>query len=186
MNREAVHDTKADKKESKPALPFSLAVSSGVVAIISGILVIVSNISILTFNSQSVLNELNSTSAVNSTTAAYISLAFNGISSVKNGIIVLAPLLMIAGIFMIISAFYLKSNDLKNRRFGVFLTFFFSLFAVLGLLIYVPFNSLSVLILVYLPLTAEGSITYGLFLGYIIIGIAAGAVAILKNKRYLS
>ncbi len=172
--------------KEKFGVVFLISMSSGLVAIISGILVIVSNLSILTFNSQGVLNELNSTSALNSSTAAYINLTFNGISSVKNGIIVLGPLLIIAGIFMIVSAFYLKSKDSENRHFGVFLTFLFSIFAVLGLLIYIPFNSLAVLILVYLPLTTFGAVAYALMVVYIVLGLIAGALALVKNKRYLS
>ncbi len=180
-------EVKESEHESKK-IPFVFitAVVSGIIAMLSGILTIVSNISILTFNSQSVLSTLNSTGAVNSTTTAYLDLAFNGISSVKDGIIVLGPLLIIAGIFMVISAFYLKSKNKETRNFGVFLTFLFSVFALLGLLIYVPFNSLVVLILVYLPLTTLGQITYGLFIIYIVIGLLTGALALLKDKNYLS
>lgn len=168
-------------------LPFVLAVVSGAIALVSGVLLIIENLQILTFDSQSVLSALNSTSALNSSSAAYLGLAFNGISSVKNGIIVLGPLLIIAGIFMVISAFYFKSETLKSKRdFGIFLMFFFSLFAIVGLLIYIPFNSLSVLILVYLPLTVTGSITYALIVTYMVTGMAAGAIALLKEKRYLS
>ena len=98
----------------------------------------------------------------------------------------LGPLLIIAGIFMIVSAFYLKSKDSENRHFGVFLTFLFSIFAVLGLLIYIPFNSLAVLILVYLPLTTLGAVAYALMVVYIVLGLIAGALALVKNKRYLS
>lgn len=165
-------------------LTFVLTLVSGAVAMISGILTIIGNLSILTFNSQTVLNAVANNS--NSSTLQYLSLALNGISSVKNGIIVLGPLLIIAGIFMVIAAFYLKSKNRETRNFGVFLVFLFSLFALLGLLIYIPFNSLSVLILVYFPLTVLGSITYTLIIIYMIIGMLAGAIALLKDKRYLS
>ncbi len=178
---------KNEKKEEleikKLPITFILAIVSGAVAAVSGILTIVGNLSILTFNSQSILKAANTS---NSTTLQYLSLALNGISSVKNGIIVLGPLLIIAGIFMVIAAFYLKSKNKETRNFGVFLVFLFSLFALLGLLIYIPFNSLSVLVLVYFPLTTIGSITYALMIIYIIIGIVTGALALLKDKRYLS
>ena len=184
-------DKAKEKNESKPEqnikkmpITFILAIVSGVIAVISGILTIVSNLSILTFNSQSVLSAANSTA--NSTTLQYLSLALNGVSGVKNGIIVLGPLLIIAGIFMIIAAFYLKSKNRETRNFGTLLVFLFSLFAILGLLIYVPFDSLSILVLVYFPLTTIGSITYALIVIYIIIGIITGALALLKDKRYLS
>lgn len=179
---------KNEKKEEleikKLPITFIFAIVSGAIAAVSGILTIIGNLSILTFNSQSVLSAAANTS--NSTTLQYLSLALNGISSVKNGIIVLGPLLIIAGVFMVIAAFYLKSKNKETRNFGIFLVFLFSLFALLGLLIYIPFNSLSVLILVYFPLTTIGSITYALIIIYIVIGIAAGALALLKDKRYLS
>ncbi|EFD92980.1 MAG: hypothetical protein BJBARM5_0275 [Candidatus Parvarchaeum acidophilus ARMAN-5] len=178
--------TKEKTEITKILKSFWVALISGILAIISGILVIIGNISILTFNSQSVLNALNSTSALNSSTEAYIGLAFNGISSVKNGVIVLAPLLIIAGVFMIIAAFYMKSKIPQNRRFGLFLTFLFSIFALLGLLIYVPFNSLAVLILIYLPLTSIGLAAYIIMVIYIILGLLAGAIELLGDKRYLS
>ena len=184
-------DKAKEKNESKTesnikGLPliFILAIVSGAIAALSGILTIVGNISILTFNSQNVLSAAASTS--NSTTLQYLSLALNGISSVKNGVIILGPLLIIAGIFMIIAAFYLKSKNRETRNFGTFLVFLFSIFALLGFLVYIPFNSLSVLILVYFPLTTLGSITYILMVIYMIVGIITGALALLRDKRYLS
>lgn len=180
------HVVEGKKFIEKFGLSFLLAVASGLTAMASGILLIASNISILTFNSQSILSALNGTSAVNSSTVAYLSLAFNGISSVKNGIIVLGPLLIIAGVFMIVSSLYIKSKNAESRRFGAFMTFLFSIFAVLGLLIYIPFNSLATLILVYLPLTTLGAISYTLMIVYIILGLSAGAIELIANKRYLS
>ena len=184
-------DKPKEKNEPK-ALPnvkglplnFLLAIVSAVIAMASGILTIIGNLSILTFNSQSILNAAANSS--NSTTLQYLNLALNGISSVKDGVIVLGPLLIIAGIFMIIAAFYLKSANKENKVFGTFLVFLFSIFALLGLLIYIPFDSLSVLILVYLPLSTLGAITYALIIIYIVIGIIAGAISLLKDKRYLS
>jgi hypothetical protein len=173
-------EPKMQLEVKKLPITFILAIISGAIAISSGILTVVGNLSILTFNPQSVLNAAANTS--NSSTLQYLSLAFNGISSVKNGIIVLGPLLIISGIFMIIAAFYLKSKNRETRNFGIFLTFLFSIFALLGLLIYIPFNSLSVLVLVYFPLTVLGSIAYALIIIYIVMGIAAGAVSLLKEK----
>ena len=178
------NEGRTEPNVKKFPITFILAIVSGAIAAASGILTIVGNLSILTFNSQSVLSAAANTS--NSTALQYLSLALNGISSVKNGIIVLGPLLIIAGIFMIIAAFYLKSKNRETRNFGTFLAFLFSVFALLGLLIYIPFNSLSVLVLVYFPLTTIGSITYALMIIYIITGIITGALALLRDKRYLS
>lgn len=178
------NERKEELNVKKLPITFILAIVSGVIAAISGILTIVGNLSILTFNSQSVLSAAANTS--NSTTLQYLSLAVNSISGVKNGIIVLSPLLIIAGVFMVIAAFYLKSKSRETRTFGVFLVFLFSLFALLGFLIYIPFNSLSVLVLVYFPLTTIGKIAYALMIIYMVIGIITGAIALLKDKRYLS
>ncbi|EEZ92471.1 MAG: hypothetical protein BJBARM4_0950 [Candidatus Parvarchaeum acidiphilum ARMAN-4] len=183
-NHKEKNEPKNLQNTKRLPLNFLLAIVSAVVAMASGILTIIGNLSILTFNSQSILNAAANSS--NSTTLQYLDLALNGISSVKNGVIVLGPLLIIAGIFMFIAAFYLKSTNKENKSFGTFLVFLFSVFALLGLLIYIPFNSLSVLILVYLPLSTVGAITYGLIIIYIIIGLIAGAISLLKDKRYLS
>ena len=42
------------------------------------------------------------------------------------------------------------------------------------------------LILVYLPLTTLGAVAYALMVVYIVLGLIAGALALVKNKRYLS
>ena len=99
--------------------------------------------------------------------------------SLKNALLLFAPLIIIAGAFMIYSSFYLKSDNRRTIKFGIAFMIIFSMFVFIGLMIYLPFNPLTISILdSYLGFnngsnSAIAIVSYVMFLSYMILGLAA-------------
>jgi hypothetical protein len=162
---------------------FVLGLVGGIAAIISGLVSIFGNWSVVTFNPSSIsslVNSLVANGTTNSTNLAdYISLLSQGAVSLKNALLLFAPLIIIAGAFMIYSSFYLKSDNRRTIKFGIAFMIIFSMFVFIGLMIYLPFNPLTISILdSYLGFnngsnSAIAIVSYVMFLSYMILGLAA-------------
>ena len=162
---------------------FVLGLVGGIAAIISGLVSIFGNWSVVTFNPSSIsslVNSLVANGTTNSTNLAdYLSLLSQGAVSLKNALLLFAPLIIIAGAFMIYSSFYLKSDNRRTIKFGIAFMIIFSMFVFIGLMIYLPFNPLTISILdSYLGFnngsnSAIAIVSYVMFLSYMILGLAA-------------
>ncbi|MCL5016565.1 MAG: hypothetical protein M1441_00255 [Candidatus Parvarchaeota archaeon] len=162
---------------------FILGLVGGIAAIISGLVSVFGNWSIVTFNPSSIsslYNSLITSGTTNSTNLAdYISLLSQGAVSLKNALLLFAPLIIIAGAFMVYSSFYLKSENRRTIKFGIAFMVIFSMFVFIGLMIYLPFNPLTISILdSYLGFnngsnSAIAIVSYAMFLSYMILGLAA-------------
>ena len=162
---------------------FILGLVGGIAAIISGLVSVFGNWSVVTFNPSSI-SSLYNTFIANGTTnstnlADYISLLSQGAVSLKNALLLFAPLIIIAGAFMVYSSFYLKSENRRTVKFGIAFMVIFSMFVFIGLMIYLPFNPLTISILdSYLGFnngsnSAIAIVSYAMFLSYMILGLAA-------------
>ncbi len=162
---------------------FILGLVGGIAAIISGLVSVFGNWSVVTFNPSSIsslYNSLIANGTTNSTNLAdYISLLSQGAVSLKNALLLFAPLIIIAGAFMVYSSFYLKSENRRTVKFGIAFMVIFSMFVFIGLMIYLPFNPLTISILdSYLGFnngsnSAIAIVSYAMFLSYMILGLAA-------------
>ena len=162
---------------------FILGLVGGIAAIISGLVSVFGNWSVVTFNPSSIsslYNTLIANGTTNSTNLAdYISLLSQGAVSLKNALLLFAPLIIIAGAFMVYSSFYLKSENRRTVKFGIAFMVIFSMFVFIGLMIYLPFNPLTISILdSYLGFnngsnSAIAIVSYAMFLSYMILGLAA-------------
>ena len=162
---------------------FILGLVGGIAAIISGLVSVFGNWSVVTFNPSSIsslYNTLIANGTTNSTNLAdYISLLSQGAVSLKNALLLFAPLIIIAGAFMVYSSFYLKSENRRTVKFGIAFMVIFSMFVFIGLMIYLPFNPLTISILdSYLGFnngsnSAIAIVSYVMFLSYMILGLAA-------------
>ena len=162
---------------------FVLGLVGGIAAIISGLVSIFGNWSVVTFNPSSIsslVNSLVANGTTNSTNLAdYISLLSQGAVSLKNALLLFAHLIIIAGAFMIYASFYLISDNRRTIKFGIAFMIIFSMFVFIGLMIYLPFNPLTISILdSYLGFnngsnSAIAIVSYVMFLSYMILGLAA-------------
>ncbi len=177
---------------SKKRVPFIFGFIGGIAAIISGIVALVGNWSIVTFNPSSLTalyNQLiaNSSSTNSTNLANYISLLSQGAVSLRNALLLYVPLVVIAGAFMLLAAFYLKSGDKRNTKFGIIMMIIFSMFVFIGLMVYLPFNPIVISILdSYLGFnngtnSAVAIATYGLFLAYFVLGMLAAITKVFQT-----
>ncbi len=167
-------------------LSFVFALVSGIAAIAGGLTALVGNWSVVTFDQGALNSLLQNTS--NATLQSYLSILSQGAVSLQEALLLLVPLMVIAGTFMIISAFYLRSKNRERVRIGMIFTVIFSMFVFIGILVYLPFNTLAVAILFsYLgfnntTVSASSIAVYALFLAYIILGILSPIVRLTEKE----
>ncbi len=169
---------------------FSLALASGVAAIIAVLLILNSGWSFVTFNSSTfatTVQQFNNQTYIsqlglNSTEAANAITVLEGESTlavaIQQSLFVFLPLLTIAGAFMMVTAFYLRSRKRKVASYGVAFSIIFTLLFFVGLLIYLPIAPSNVSVFFsYLGLFTGAAVemvaAYALILVYVILGALA-------------
>jgi hypothetical protein len=167
-----------------PNLSFVIALLSGIFALLSAVLLTISGWSIITLNSanaQSLISQyLSSSNSTLQQAAQELQYLLQITTLVGQSLVYLfLPLLAIAGAFMILTAFYLRSKNKKRVIYGTALALVFSLFVFIGLVAYLPFSPATVSALFTYIGTFQGGnsgeimAAYGLFMAYIVFGLAA-------------
>ena len=172
------------------------ALVSGVSAIVAAIIAIISNWSVVTFNSGALSSLLSqyTNQAGNSTAqqiAYYILGVEAGAKSLRSALFVFTPLLVIGGAFMIVAAIYLMSRSHDKLVLGGIFSVIFSSLVFIGLMVYVPFNSLAVSVL--FSYLGNYSVSNGgfalsvfiLFFVYFIFGLLAGLSALYRRSVHV-
>ncbi|MCL4400728.1 MAG: hypothetical protein M1348_01960 [Candidatus Parvarchaeota archaeon] len=163
---------------------FVLSLLSGICALSAVVILTYVSWGALTFNAASfqsvVAPYLNST---NSTLSNFIGFVEQVNTLTADSLYLLLPLLGIAGAFMLLTAFYLKSKSAKTLTQGVLFSFVFSLFVFLGILFYLPFSPGTVgFLFAYLgSMNGAGLIAaYALFLAYVVLGMLCGVFGLYR------
>ncbi len=130
---------------------FWVAIASGASAIISGLLYLYSGwwtLGLTPASLTSLEQTINSTYATNATLAqellVLVSQGYTAGITIRDGLFVLVPLLVIAGAFMILSAFYLKSRSKEMSFTGSVFCTIFSVVVILGLMVYFLISPLTI------------------------------------------
>lgn len=170
---------------------FSIALASGFAAVISVLLMMNAGWAFLTFNSNN-FSSLSQQLLSNSSLLASANISASSLASFLNGelslsltvqqsLFVFLPLLAIAGAFMVITAFYLKSKNKKVASYGVAFAVIFSLLFFIGTLVYLPIAPSNVSVFFsYLGMftgnVLEMVAAYVLLFAYVILGLLASVL----------
>ncbi len=180
---------------TKPGFAFVSALISGIAALAAAIIAIASNWSVIVFNSRVFTGLLsqyaNQTGNSTAQQIAYYILGVEaGAKSLQSALFVFTPLLIIGGAFMIVAAMHLRSKDHDKLVIGGIFSVVFSSLVFIGLMAYVPFNSLAVSVL--FSYLGNYSVSNGafalsvfiLFFVYFILGLMAGLSALYRRSMH--